>query len=108
MSFMNKIFGNKKTNIRKELIASLERVDFLAAAENIAYTFREGARKAESEGKRLVMKNELLAAAERFMENPCLEKAITLLEEYPSLLEMFVVTKAPLQVWAREFKKSKE
>jgi hypothetical protein len=81
MSFLNKIFGTKKTNNRKELIASLEEVDFRSAAENIAFTFREGARKAKSEGKQFVVKKELLAAGERFMKNPHLESAVTLLEE---------------------------
>lgn len=106
MSFLSKIFGAKKTTARKELIDRLNGVDFQAAAENIAFTFREGARKAESEGKQFLLKKEFLAAAERFMKNPHLESAVTLLEEYPSFFKMFEFTKDPLQAWARDFKKN--
>jgi hypothetical protein len=104
-SFLNKIFGCKNANSRKALIASLEGVDLRAAAEIISFAFREAAKKAESEGGYSIMKKEFITAAERFIENPCIESAITLLEEYPSFAGLFEATKDPLQIWARDFKK---
>ncbi|MFZ1990607.1 MAG: hypothetical protein WAW96_12645 [Alphaproteobacteria bacterium] len=108
MLFFNKILGGKKTISRQELMARLEGVDFQAVAENIAYTFREAAKKAESEGGQYLAKKEFMDAIDQYMENPCLERAITLLEKYPSCLELFELTKDPIQIWARNFKKSKE
>ncbi len=93
---------------RRELMAKLEGVDFQAAAENIAYTFREATQKAESEGGQYIAKKEFINATDHYMEKPCLERAITLLEKYPSFLGLFELTKDPIQIWAREFKKPKE
>jgi hypothetical protein len=107
MSFLNKILGSKKNSKRQELLDSLEGVDFHAAAENLTLTFRQGARNAEAEGKQYCVKNELLASAERFTENPCLKNAVSFLEEYPYFVEVFNLTKDPLQVWARDLKKTK-
>jgi len=82
--------------------------DFQAAGENIAYTFQQAAQKAEAEGVQYFAKKEFMNAIDHYMENPCLERAITLLEKYPSFLELFELTKDPIQIWARNFKKSKE
>lgn len=107
MEFFNKKFDGKKTISRQELMARLEGVDFQAAAENIAYTFREAAKKAESEGGQYFANKEFMNATDHYMEKPCLDRAITLLEKYPSCLQLFEFTKDPLQIWARNFKKSK-
>jgi hypothetical protein len=92
-------------NNREELVARLEGVDFKGAAGNIAFTFREGARQSALEGKQLFMKSEQVEAANRFMEAPSIESAIMLLEEYPSFLPMFELTKSPLQVLSRNLQK---
>ena len=105
MSIFDKIF-RRKSNVLSELKTSLNGVDFKAAAENIAYTFREAERKAQAEGGHAIMKKEFIASAERYMQNPCLESAIVLLNEYPSFYQMFEFTKDPLQAWARDFKKT--
>lgn len=93
---------------REELIAKLQGVDFQAAAENIAYTFREATKKAESEGGQYIAKEEFINATDHYMEKPCLERAIILLEKYPSFLGLFELTKDPIQIRAKEFKKPKE
>jgi len=97
-----------KTISRQELMLRLEGVDFQAAAENIAYTFREAERKAESEGGQYIARKEFLNAIDHYMEKPCLDRAIILLEKYPSCLELFEFTKDPLQIWEKQFRKSRE
>jgi hypothetical protein len=107
MGFFNDILDGKKTISRQKLIVSLEGVDFRAAAENIAYTIREAA-KAESEGGQYISKKEFMDATDHYIEKPCLESAITLLEKYPPWLGSFELTKDPSQIMIRNFKKSKK
>jgi len=94
-------------NKREELVASLQGVDFRAAAENIAFTFREGAKQAAASGNQLLAKSEYVEAANRFMGTPCFESAIALLEEYPSFMPMFEFTKSPLQILRRNLNKDR-
>ena len=86
----------------------LEGVDFHVAAENIAYTFREGVKRATSQGCNLVAEKEWLKAIDRYMKNPCIEEALLLLEVDPDIIRLFEFTKDPLQIWARNFKKAHE
>jgi hypothetical protein len=108
MGFFNEILDGKKTISRKELMVRLEGVNFQAAAENIAYTFREATKKAESLGGRFIEMKEFMDATDQYIGKPCLEKAIILLEKYPSWLGLFELTKDPLIIRLRNFKKSKE
>jgi hypothetical protein len=105
--FFNEILDGRKTISRQELVVRLAGVDFQAAAENIAYTFQEAATKAESVGVRFIEKEESLNATGQYIGKPCLEKAIALLEKYPSWLGIFELTKDPLIISLRNFKKSK-
>lgn len=108
MEFFNKILNDKKAISRQELMTRLEEVDFQAAAENTAYTFREAAKKAESEGVRYIEMKKFMYAIDHYIEKPCLERAITLLEKYPSWLGLFELTKDTLIIRLRNFKKPKE
>jgi hypothetical protein len=107
VGFFNEILDGKKIISRQELMVRLEGVDFQAAAENIAYTFPEAATKAESVGVRFIEMEESLNATGQYIGKPCLEKAIRLLEKYPSWIGIFELTKDPLIIRLRNFKKSK-
>jgi hypothetical protein len=105
--FFNEILDGRKTISRQEFMVRLEGVDFQAAAENIAYTFPEAATKAESVGFRFIEMEESMNATGQYIGKPCLEKAIILLKKYPSWLGLFELTKDPLIIRLRNFKKSK-
>jgi hypothetical protein len=104
MGFFNEILDGKKTISRQELMVRLEGVDFQAAAENIAYTFREAAKKAESVGGWFIEMKEFMDATDRYVGKPCLERAITLLEKYPSWLGLFELTKDTLIIRLRNLR----
>lgn len=106
--FFNKLLDKKETIGRQELMVRLEGVDFHAVEENIAYILLEIPQKAESKGNRHIATKELMNAADHYFRNPCLERAITLLEEYPSLLGLFELTKDQLYVKTRNHKKPEE
>jgi len=106
--FFNKILDDKVTISRQELMTRLEEVDFQAAAKNLAYTFREVAKKAESEGVRYIEMKEFMDVTDHYIRNPCLEKAITLLGKYPPWLGLFELTKDPLVIQTRNFREPKE
>jgi hypothetical protein len=108
MGFFNEILDGKKTFSRQKLWARIEGVDFQAAAEIIAYAFREAAKKGEAEGVQYITKKEFKDATDHYIERPCFERAITLLEKYPSWLGLFELTKDPSYIWVRDYKKSKE
>jgi len=106
MGFFNEILDGKKTISGKELMVRLEGVNFQAAAENITYTFREAAKKAESVGGRFIEMKEFMDATDQYIGKPCLEKAIILLEQYPSWLGLFELTKDPLIIRLRNLRNS--
>jgi hypothetical protein len=107
LGFFNESLGGNPKFSRQELIARIEGVDFQAAAEYIAYTFRETAKKVESEGVRYIGMKEFVDAIDHYIRKPCLERAITLLGKYPSWLGLFELTKDPLIIKLRNLKKSK-
>jgi hypothetical protein len=104
MGFFDKLFGKEKEKKRQELMAKLDEVDFIEAAKNIEFTFETGRKQAQEKGGDLLIKKEMLSAVNYYMEKPCLERAIILIEQYPSFLPMFELTKDPLQKWAKEIK----
>jgi hypothetical protein len=108
MGFFSELLDVTKTFSRQELMARIERADFQAAAESIAYTFREAKKKEGAEGVQYIIKREFKDATDHYIEKPCLERAITLLEKYPSWLGLFELTKDPLIIKMRNFKKSKK
>lgn len=109
MKFFNEILDGKKTFSRQELVTRLEGVDFQAGAETVSHAIREVAKKVESEGGRYFFAlKELMDAADHYMEKPCLERATTLLEKYPSWLALFELTKDPIIIRMRDIKKSKD
>jgi len=107
--FFNEILDRKKTFSGQELVTKLEGVDFRVAAEIIAYTFQEAAKKVESEGARHIFGlKEFIDAVDHYTEQPCLERATNLLDKYPSCVGLFELTKDELVIRMRELKKSKE
>ena len=59
-------------------------------------------------GRHIFGLKEFIDALDHYMEKPCLERAATFLEEYPSLLGLFELAKDYLVIRMRELKKSKE
>lgn len=95
-------------NSRQEITQRLDGVDFQAAAEDIASMFRVAEKEAASKGGSYIVKEELFGAVNDFIKKPNLENALTFLEAYPTFIGLFELTKDPLQIWARNFKKSHE
>jgi hypothetical protein len=108
MEFLDKLLGKGKNTEQQVLINKLDGVDFVEAAKNIDYTFKTGMKQAQEKGEELLIRKEMIDAISYYMENPCLERAITLLEKYPSCLPMFELTKDPLQKWAKKFKEKNQ
>lgn len=88
-------------------MSRLEEVDFQAAAENVAYTFREAAKKAESERVRYIEMKEFMDETDHYIRKPCLGRAITLLEKYPPWLGLFELTKDPLVIAVSNIRRPK-
>jgi hypothetical protein len=105
MGFFNNLLGVKKVTNNQELIAILKGVDFVKSAKYISDFLQN--RKIQAEEKRcyLAAKSEIMNDIKQYWENPCLERAITLLKKNPDLLPMFEMTKDPFQTWGNNFKK---
>jgi hypothetical protein len=96
MGFFDKLFGRQSGNNR-ELIAKLDSVDFIQASRNIEYTFEILGKQAQEQDYLVMLQEEMLIAVGNYIKKPSLERAITLIEQYPSYLPMFESAKNPLR-----------
>lgn len=104
MGFFRELLDVQKTLSKQELMIRIEGADFQVAAESITYTLREAEKK---EGDQYIAKKEFKDATNHYIEKPCLERAVTLLEKYPSWLGLFELTKDPSVIKMRNFKYNK-
>jgi hypothetical protein len=95
MGFFDNFFGGKKGIKNQDLIDKLDGVDFIEATKNIEYTFETMRKQAKEEGSEVLIKKEMDNTVRYYMEKPCLERAIALIEQYPSFLPLFEMTKDP-------------
>lgn len=102
MGFFNKLFSESEQ--RKNLRLKLNGVDFIEARNNINYLLKIMKDEAEQKGGQYCIKNEVAKALDLFMNNPCLENALPLLEINPSFIPLFEETKLPLAKFAKELK----
>ena len=101
IGFFDEVLNGEKKISRQELINRIEGVDFQGAAEIIAYAFREVTGKGE--GIQYAAKKEFKDATDHYIERPCFERAISLLEKYPSWLGLFELTKDPTYIRTRNY-----
>ncbi len=95
MAFFDKFICRNKEN-NQELISKLDRVNFSEAAKNIEYIFEILGKQAQAQGYVVMAKKEMLAATGYYIEKPSLERAVKLIEQYPSYLTVFEHTKERL------------
>lgn len=92
MGLLKKLFNNGSQQ-KENWELKLTGIDYLEARNQIAYMFALFKDEAKQKGGEYVYKEELINVLEPFMNNPCFDTAVKLLEQFPLFLPAFKTKK---------------
>jgi hypothetical protein len=88
MGFLSKLFGSKKTINRKEIEEELKYSDLSMLRGSLIAMMQIAAQEGKEQGGAYYMEPNMHKAMMKFINNPCLETAVALVQINPSMLSL--------------------